>query len=345
MGTSNKTKWALNFLGWRSWHPWVCWWWCIGVSTWYLGMPIWGDGSMAVVKKLVTWNHVKCTVFHGRFSNQLRVTMLRIWICFAFCCNCQTWTMLWCVCCSFFKVALSISPWMVSTRVQKEGPPRGAIWFSPKNSKGISFAVWFLYSLELDGLYWGKPCTLAALSDGFRIWKNISFSGLAVIWNFKSLRKNFPEDTLPSTALQLAMTALGCTGTLSWRSMMIGGTIQFLRRKQHFSTQWCTVQILILLIPNSFLMGITWNFHFGSYHISTSLEAVAVWGWTLLSTFSSSGMEGVSGLLWQLPDILSAPGLMPSLLFSALIGNVGSLDGKHWNMVYWSHWLEGDKSI
>lgn len=68
--------------------------------------------------------------------------------------------------------------------------------------------------------------------------------------------KNFPEDTLPSTALQLAMTALGCTG------------------------------------------------------------------WTLLSTFSSSGMEGVSGLLWQLPDILSAPGLMPSLLFSALIGNV-----------------------
>jgi len=84
-----------------------------------------------------------------------------------------------------------------------------------KNSKGISFAVWFLYSLELDGLYWGKPCTLAALSDAFESVSTISFSGLAVIWNFKSLRKNFPEDTLPSTALQLAMTALGCTGTLS----------------------------------------------------------------------------------------------------------------------------------
>jgi len=50
---------------------------------------------------------------------------------------------------------------------------------------------------------------------GFESVSTISFSGLAVIWNFKSLRKNFPEDTLPSTALQLAMTALGCTGTLS----------------------------------------------------------------------------------------------------------------------------------
>lgn len=68
--------------------------------------------------------------------------------------------------------------------------------------------------------------------------------------------KKFPEDPLPSTALQLAMTALGCTG------------------------------------------------------------------WTLVSTFSKGGMEGVTGLLSQLPDILQAPGLMPSLLYSALIGNV-----------------------
>lgn len=68
--------------------------------------------------------------------------------------------------------------------------------------------------------------------------------------------KKFPEDTLPSTALQLAMTALGCTG------------------------------------------------------------------WTMVSTFSKGGMEGVTGLLLQLPDMLQAPGLMPSLLYSALIGNV-----------------------
>lgn len=66
---------------------------------------------------------------------------------------------------------------MVSTRVPKRDPC-GVSFDFQKNSKGISFAVWFLYSLELDGLYWGKPCTLAALSDGFRICFNHQFLGL-----------------------------------------------------------------------------------------------------------------------------------------------------------------------
>ena len=138
------------------------------------------------------------------------------------------------------------------------------------------------------------------------------------------------------------MTALGCTGTLYWRSMMMGGIIRFLPEKpcavdsqlvvdegeQHFSTEWCTVQNL----------NPRWNLgvlsSLGHIIISTSLEAKISWGWTLLSTFSNSGMEGVSGLLWQLPEILSAPGLMPSLLFSALIGNVGSWDGKQWSGIW-----------
>lgn len=68
--------------------------------------------------------------------------------------------------------------------------------------------------------------------------------------------KKFPQDTLPSTALQLAMTALGCTG------------------------------------------------------------------WTLASSFLKGGVDGLEQLLSDLPQVLQAPGLMPSLLFSALIGNV-----------------------
>ena len=47
-------------------------------------------------------------------------------------------------------------------------------------------------------------------------------------------------------------------------------------------------------------------------------------GWTVMSTFSKGGLDAVAQLLGQLPEILQAPGLMPSLLYSALIGNAGS---------------------
>ena len=49
----------------------------------------------------------------------------------------------------------------------------------------------------------------------------------------------------------------------------------------------------------------------------------------MVSTFSKGGMEGVTGLLLQLPDMLQAPGLMPSLLYSALIGNVQTSSWGH----------------
>ena len=136
MGTSNKTK-SLNFLGWRSWHPWVCWWWCIGVSTWYLGMPILGG-----MGPWLLWKNSSHDMYNVQFSMgdsliNWEVTMLRI--CFAFCCVCVYF--------SFFKVALSISPWMVSTRVPREGPPRGVIWFStnPRGSH-LQFGSFILWS-------------------------------------------------------------------------------------------------------------------------------------------------------------------------------------------------------
>lgn len=87
------------------------------------------------------------------------VTMLRIWT-------------LPCVALSNMKhVILASSVVFVNISMNglymsKRGTPAGCHLIF-KKSKGISFAVWFLYSLELDGLYWGKPCTLAALLDGF----------------------------------------------------------------------------------------------------------------------------------------------------------------------------------
>lgn len=151
----------LKFLKWelpiRQNEPWTSWDGGVGILEFAGGGVLelapgiwecrfWGDGSMAVVKKLVTWNHVKCTVFHGRFSNQLRDGAQNMNIAMRGLVKHEIHVSV-CVYLSFFKVALSISPWMVSTRVPKEGPPQGVIWFStnPRGSH-LQFGSFILWS-------------------------------------------------------------------------------------------------------------------------------------------------------------------------------------------------------
>ena len=72
---------------------------------------------------------------------------------------------------------------------------------------GIPFRVWLGRMFVFPPFWWNDD--MSGRMHFFRVWRTCT------------PRKKFPEDTLPSTALQLAMTALGCTGPfdvigLSW---------------------------------------------------------------------------------------------------------------------------------
>ena len=133
---------------------------------------------------------------------------------------------------------------MVSTRVPKRDP-RGVSFDFQKNSKGISFAVWFLYSLELDGLYWGKPCTLAARHRWFRICFNHQFLGLGGHLEFQVIKEE-----LSRRYIAIYSSSIGYDSPWLHRHLVLkkhddrwNHSISA-EKNQHFSTQWCTVQNL-----------------------------------------------------------------------------------------------------
>ena len=93
-----------------------------------------------------------------------------------------------CVYLSFFKVALSISPWMVSTRVPKEGPPQGVIWFSKKIQGDLICSLVPLFF----GAGWfilGQTMHLGSTAPWFRICLNHQFLGLGGHLEFQVIKE------------------------------------------------------------------------------------------------------------------------------------------------------------